>query len=224
MPPLRRAAVVLILILLAANGAALAWRPAPPARFAGVTAAQIPEGVAGYQSLGDMPMPDDVKAALSSATLIARSYGASDGGDRTPIDFILIGGTDRSALHDPRSCLVGDGWRIENDRSETLPGAGSTPVRACRIVKDARGDEPAAAYDMLYLYVVDGRVVERVTDIRARMLGAALLGRKGSPTYFLRFVRPASADAAPPDAEDGRLREFAAGMWSELRPTLTKTR
>lgn len=227
MSSVRRSAAVLSLLFLAANAVAFAWRPAPAAQAASADALSVPNSVGGFTSRGDVPMPDDVKKALASATMVARSYEGP--GSAVPVDFILIGGTDRSALHDPRSCLVGDGWRITDDRSETLPGAAGVPVRSCRIVKGEEGGGEAA-YEMLYLYVVDGKVVERVTEIRGRMLAAALLGRKGAPTYFLRFVRP--ADAAPqtgtaePPAKDGdrELRRFAAAMWAELGPRLAAAR
>jgi hypothetical protein len=226
MSSVRRSALVLSAIFVCANAAALLWRPASAARAETAMAITVPEKVGPFVSQGDVPMPPEVKEALASATMIARSYS---GGGPLPLDFILIGGTDRSALHDPRSCLVGDGWRITEDRSETLAGAG-IPVRTCRIVKGGEGDgQPAAAYEMLYLYVVDGQVVERVTQIRGRMLAAALLGSKGAPTYFLRFVRPLSADepgagsenaTAEPPSEDGGLRRFAAAMWSEISPKM----
>ena len=154
-------------------------------------------------------MPPEVKAALSSADLISRTY--TQNGDT--MDFVLIGGTDRTALHDPRSCLVGAGWRLENDHTEALPGAGIS-VHACHAV----GAAGQPGLDIVYLYVVDGRIIDQVTQIRAAMLWSALLGRKNTPVYFLRFTRPLSDDAAQQADRHTQLEHFAAQMWTALRP------
>ncbi|MBV9850607.1 MAG: EpsI family protein [Armatimonadetes bacterium] len=200
-------------LLMALVGAALAtamvWRPAPPPRFAGIGGGDVPRAVGGYVGQ-DYAMAPEVRAALSSADIVSRAYGR--GGDA--VDFVLIGGTDRTALHDPRSCLVGAGWKLEGDHTEALPGTG-VAVRACHAV----GLPGTTGYDIVYLYVVDGRVINQVTQIRAAMLWSALLGRKNTPVYFLRFMRPLGADAA---ADHARMQSFAAQMWAALAPRLMK--
>ncbi|MES2464721.1 MAG: exosortase-associated EpsI family protein, partial [Armatimonadota bacterium] len=106
----------------------LLWNPPPPPRYEGLTTVRerVPAKMAGYTLVGDNEMSADVLQALASADLLSRTYRSEATGDS--VDFTLIGGTDRNALHDPRSCLVGAGWRIENDHVETIPGT-TIPIR-----------------------------------------------------------------------------------------------
>ncbi len=133
-----------------------------------------------------------------------------------PFNFVLIGGTDRSALHDPRSCLIGAGMQLENDHLEALPGSsfhGQLQARACHAVGSARNDR-RGGIDILYLYVVNGKVVNQVTQIRAAMLWSALLGRRGTPVYFLRFTRALNPDPQAEALGHARLQRFATEMWT----------
>lgn len=211
MPHIRRMGYLLTLLIGAALATAMVWKPAPPAPFLGVSGGDVPRALGGYRAAPDDLVPDDVKAALSSADLLSRTYVQS--GDA--VNFVLIGGTDRSALHDPRSCLIGAGMQIEGDHLERLPGT-DVEARACHAV----GAPGAAGADMLYLYVVDGRVVNEVTQIRAAMLWSALLGRRGTPVYFLRFTRSLEVDGGADARGHDRLGRFAAEMWTTLQPKL----
>ncbi len=207
MPHIRRMGYLLTLLIGAALATAMAWKPAPPPRFLGVGGGDVPRALGGYRAASDDPIPDDTRAALSSADLLSRTYVQS--GDA--VNFVLIGGTDRSALHDPRSCLIGAGMQVEGDHLERLPGT-DVEARACHAV----GAPGAGGTDMLYLYVVNGKVINEATQIRAAMLWSALLGRRGTPVYFLRFTRSLDADAQGHE----RLGRFAAGMWTTLQPKL----
>jgi len=210
MPNVRRMGYLLTLLIGAALATAMVWKPAPPPRFLGVGGADVPRALGGLRAASDDPVPD-VRAALSSAALLSRTYAG--GGDQ--INFVLIGGTDRTALHDPRACLIGSGMQIEGDHLERLPGT-NVEARACHAV----GSPGAGGADMLYLYVVNGRVVNEVTQIRAAMLWSALLGRRGTPVYFLRFSRSLD-EGAPANARGHeRLGGFAAKMWTALQPRL----
>ena len=189
------------------------WHPAPPARFAGLGSGDIPRSVGGYKAGPDEAPSADVQAALASATLTSRSYQpAGSAGDA--INFTLIGGTDRSALHDPRSCLIGAGMAVQADHLETLPGTGVS-ARACRAV-----DAHAGGFDIIYIYLVNGRVVNDATQIRAAMLWSALLGQRGTPVYFLRFTRPLHSDPRLDAEGHAALLQFATEMWTTLQPRL----
>lgn len=216
MPHIRRMGYLLTLIIGAALLTAMAWHPAPPPRFVGMASADVPRTLNGYTSGGNDPVPADVKAALASASLLSRTYtseATASSGD--PINFVLIGGTDRSALHDPRSCLIGAGMRLENDHLESLPGTAAA-ARSCHAVSDSG----SGGSDLLYLYVVDGKIINQVTQIRAAMLWSALLGQTGKPVYFLRFERPLNPDPSADVRGHARLQEFATAMWMRLRPRL----
>ena len=211
MPHIRRMGYLLTLLIGAALATAMVWKPAPPPRFLGVSGPDVPRSLDGYQAASDDPVPDDTRAALSSADLLSRTYVRN--GDA--VNFVLIGGTDRSALHDPRSCLIGAGLQIEGDHLERLPGT-DVEARACHAV----GASGGGGTDMLYLYVVNGRVVNEATQIRAAMLWSALLGSRGTPVYFLRFTRILDADAGAGTQGHDRLGRFAAQMWTMLQPKL----
>ncbi len=212
MPHIRRMGYLLTALVGAALGTAMVWKPAPPPRFAGIGGGTVPRTVAGYVG-SDEPVAPEVRAALSSADIVSRLYG--QGTDQ--VDFMLIGGTDRTALHDPRSCLVGAGWKLEGDHTEALPGT-AVSARACRAV----GLPGAPGYDIVYLYVENGHVINQVTQIRAAMLWSALLGRRAQPVYFLRFLRPLDADPGSAAADHAQMMQFAAQMWTTLSPALMK--
>lgn len=216
MPHIRRMGYLLILIIGAALATAMAWHPAPPKPFVGIAGADVPRTFSGYTSAGNDPVPADVKAALASASLLSRTY-TSDAAEANgePINFVLIGGTDRSALHDPRSCLIGAGMRLEDDHLEALPGT-SVTARSCHAVSESG----TGGSDLLYLYVVDGKIINQATQIRAAMLWSALLGQQGKPVYFLRFERPINPDASADALGHARLQKFATAMWTRLRPRL----
>lgn len=215
MPHIRRMGYLLTLLIGTALATAMIWKPAPPPRFAGISGQDVPRALNGYQCASDDPIPADVKAALASADLLSRTYSQKGGLSGDAVNFVLIGGTDRSALHDPRSCLIGSGMQIEDDHLERLPGT-DVNARVCHAV----GADSVPGYDILYLYVVNGKIVNAVTQIRAAMLWSALLGRRGTPVYFLRFTRALASDPQTIAQGHDRLQKFAAQMWTTLQPKL----
>ena len=72
----------------------------------------------------------------------------------------------------------------------------------------------------MYLYIVNGKVINQVTQIRAAMLLSAVLGQRGTPVYFLRFTRSLDADAQANARGHDRMGRFAAEMWTTLHPKL----
>ena len=73
------------------------------------------------------------------------------------MSFVLIGGTDRSALHDPRSCLIGAGMQAGRMIIwKTLPGTAIQAVRSCHAISglnSSASDSGSGGSDLLYLYV-----------------------------------------------------------------------
>lgn len=188
----------------------LVWTPTPPPKYKGLDTvrARIPQTLEGYRQMGENPISDTVRQALAAADIVSYTYEGGGGS----VDMTLIGGTDRSALHDPRSCMVGAGWRIENDHTEDLPGTG-LQARVCRVTN---GVNPVD-YEVLYLYVVGERTITQVTQIRTQMLLSALIGRKGTPVCFVRFMRPVPRGGAD-NPEAARLfRQFAGSAWGQLK-------
>jgi hypothetical protein len=186
----------------------LAWNPSPPPKYTGLGKLAIPASLEGYTTSGPAEVDPIVREALSSADIEKRIYQ----GGGPPIDMTLIGGTDREALHDPRSCMVGGGWNIVNDHLETLPGT-NTQVRACQMVDK---DGKRAGYDVLYLYAVDGKPVANATSIRWQMLFSAIIGKKGTPTCFFHLLQPLESAPARQSDAHARFSRFAGSLWNAL--------
>lgn len=211
-----QSAWILSLVTVAALGAMQVWHPAPPPHYGGLTAVRARKA-SGYRFVGDNPVSEPVKKALAAADLLSRTYRSEATGQA--VDFTLIGGTDRSSLHDPRSCLTGAGWRIEDDHMETISGT-ETPIRDCRVLpREADGK----GYEALYLYVVDGKTINQVTEIRSEMLLSALIGRKNKPVCFVRFMRPLLTDPVAEAASHRQFRGFVRQMWTAIRITDSQT-
>ena len=207
MPQVRRVGYLLVALFVAAIVFSKVWSPPAPVPFVGIASAQVPLTVGHFVSSGDYKMDPSVMQALSTADVISRNY--SNGASK--LDFVLIGGTDRGALHDPRSCLVGAGWSLENDHTEALPGT-NEDERSCHAV----GAPGMPSFDILYLYVVNGHVINQPTQIRLSMLVSALLGRRNTPVYFLRFMaQDATQDTVDP-ASHALLQSFSAAMWNTV--------
>lgn len=223
MPPFRRSAYFLACVGACAFAVSLVWRPAPPVPFVGLAPGDVPLQMGAWKAASEYEVAPEVKAALASASITSRVYTSQDSGPQNGIDFILIGGTDRSALHDPRSCLVGGGWKLQNDHIETVPGGDGLTVRSCQAVGGEGAAPGSDGYDITYLYVVDGQIKNEVTEIRAEMLMSALMGRKNRPVYFLRLMQPLSQNAQTQTADHARLIEFAGQAWKALKPRLLRT-
>jgi EpsI family protein len=214
MSHIRRMGYLLMLLIGAALLTAMVWRTSPPPPFVGLTTQQIPRHVGGYSAPQDYQMPPAVLTALSTADIVSRTYQQSG----QEIDFVLLGGTSRDALHDPRSCLTGAGWLLAGDHTEHLPGT-TADVHACHAV----GLPGSPGFDILYLYVIGGRRISSIGDIRRQMLWTAMLGRKNEPVYMLRFMEPLTDDPQAQAGSHARMIAFAAHMWTVLQPELSKS-
>ena len=219
MPDICRMGYFLTLLLGAALLSALVWKPAALQPFAGLTSGDVPRTLSGYVSGPDEAVPADVQTALASAALISRTYSVEGKGD--PFNFVLLGGTDRSALHDPRSCLIGSGMQVEDDHLERLPGT-QIEARTCHAVgSHAVNGTRSGGFDIIYFYLVNGRIVSQATQIRTAMLWSALLGRRSTPIYFLRFTRTFYSDPRRDAPGHAAMLHFATEMWTRLQPRLT---
>jgi len=219
MPEIRRMGYLLTGLLAITLLSASLWKPAPPAKFVGLSASDIPLIVGSYAGV-DIPVDAETKAALPNADIIQRQY---TGADNQIVDLTVIGGTGRNDLHDPRSCLVGAGWQIQNDHVETLPGADNIPVRACQIVSgNGAGGDDAQAEDMVYLYVIHRHIVSSASDIRWALLTSDLL-QDDTPVYFVRSViaLPQGAESSVDNAAQHRqLVDFTSNLWKVISPVI----
>jgi hypothetical protein len=211
MSQLRRMAYLLAAMNAIAVATLVIWKPAPFPKFVSLTTDQIPRDVDGLTAPTDQAISDRARQALASATVVSRDYTSSTDW----IGFNFVAGTDRNALHDPRSCLIGAGLQLINLHFEALPGTDAS-VATCRAVDTSGGPD----LDMAYMYYVDGKVINRPTAIRWAMLRGLLLGQKNSPVYFLEYSTPVQHGGPVPPQAHAALINFATQMWEYLRPSI----
>jgi hypothetical protein len=75
----------------------------------------------------------------------------------------------------------------------------------------------------MYLYVVNGKPIDQVTQIRSQMLVSALIGRKNTPVCFVRFMRPLLTDPQADAASRERFTKFVSQMWQTVRVPESQT-
>jgi EpsI family protein len=187
----------------------LFWKPVLALSRVSISAADLPQTVAGYSAAGDYKPEASVQAALPGATILSRDY--KNGGDG--IGFTLVSATSRNGIHDPRLCLTGAGWRISDEHPERIPGTHVT-MQVCQAATQNGPPDTLVGY----FYLANGRLISSPTEIRTALLWSALLGRQSTPTYFFRFVLPLGSDAAAAHYQDAQMQAFAAQMWHALRP------
>lgn len=209
MSQIRRFCYILSALILAALITSMTWKPPAPPRFHAIDAGSVPMAIGDFKG-ADVTLDQATLDALASAQVITREYMAPDG---SQVSLALIGGSDRAALHDPRSCIVGAGGRIDNDRLITLLGTGMA-VRECDAVGPAAGGTgQQTSADTIYFYMTREGVVANATEIRARLLLSAFELRD-EPVVFVRFMAPYPSDNAPArDFAHRRLMSFAEQMW-----------
>ncbi len=223
MPEIRRMGYILTAVLAVALLVAFAWKPERSAKFEGLTSSQIPTTI-GDSAGVEVPVDSATRAALPSADIVGRRYTLADG---STIDVTIIGGTGRNELHDPRSCLVGAGWVIQNDRVEKLPGTSNVAVRACEIAQTGSPDDPAIlhqnAEDMLYLYVIGNKTIASASDIRWSLLKSDLLEQNDVPVYFIRTISSLPSSNRQSEAnrfEHQQLLTFTSALWHAVAPVV----
>ncbi len=221
MSKIRRVGYILTAVLAAAAISAFVWKPKPPSKFVGLTGTDLPLVLGSYSGV-DVPVDAATLSEIPSADIIQRRYTAVDG---NVIDVTVIGGTGRNQLHDPRSCLVGDGWQIENDHVEYLPGTSGVPVRNCQISNTSVPGGTLSQSDLMYLYVVDQHPIASASTIRWTLLKSDLLEQNDDPVYFIRAVASVPAAGAGSNSqvqEHERLASFTTQVWKVLSPIIDR--
>jgi hypothetical protein len=203
---------------------AFAWKPVPPAKFLGLSDAQVPMNFGTYHGV-KVPVDAVTQAALPSADIIERQYTCPNGDQ---ITATIIGGTGRNQLHDPRSCLVGAGWQIENDHVERLPDTtGDIPVRSCQVsAQSSANSDPSNSSsntDIIYLYVVNRKIVASASSIRWTLLKSDLLEQTDEPVYYIRTLMsmpPLTDGMSARSNQHRQLTQFTAALWKKLSPVI----
>jgi len=104
------------------------WQFYPVASTARNRLADIPLRGTGFQGL-DVPLTDTERVVLGRVDLVNRRYQF---GDRLLFVSAVDGTDDRHAVHDPRYCFQGAGWRLLSERPMPLPGGEGTRLELAR--------------------------------------------------------------------------------------------
>ena len=90
----------------------------PEGKVAGTNSVYLPESVLNYTSKAEPVTPLELGWLPKDTTYGRRNYQAPDG-------FwikasIVVMGTDRTSIHKPQYCLVGQGWRIDQSEKTSV--------------------------------------------------------------------------------------------------------
>lgn len=170
----------------------------------------LPERVLNYTSTPIEPMAEELTTLPPDTTFARRIFTSPDGFNL--LLSIVMMGSDRTSIHKPQFCLVGQGWTI--DQSEmvrvpmTLPRPYELPIMKLLATKqlmvDGRPVQRRGVY--LYWFVADHTVTAnhgtRMWQMATEMLRSGVLQRWA---YVICF-----ADCAPGDEDKtfDRLKEF----------------
>ena len=207
-------AVILVFALVGALAIKMHWKPYQSA-IVRLKEADVPLAAAGYVAPPDgdwnHSQENVAEQYIQQSQVITRIY--RNGSDE--INFLLVSGSGRTALHDPRLCLTGSGWRLSDAHTEALPG---TPI----VMQQNEAATVSALPDtsLTYFYIVNGKSISSPTEIRFALLGSSLLGRDNAPIYFFRFIQPINPDPAQAKRNHAHLLSFAAEIWRDVQPKL----
>jgi hypothetical protein len=146
----------------------------------------LPERVLNFES-EPIPMERKVLDWLPKDTTYGqRSYKAADG-FRTQMTAVLMG-ADRTSIHDPRYCLPGNGWKIEQIEVDSIPvdkpHAYQLPVQKLTVSRsDVAPDGSPILVRGIYVYwfVAENRVTaqhgQRMIEMGLDMLRTGVLQR-----------------------------------------------
>ncbi|MEO6036222.1 MAG: exosortase-associated EpsI family protein [Verrucomicrobiota bacterium] len=196
----------------------------------------LPENIPGYSSVA-MPVTSIELSMLPKDTTFGkRRYWTSSGGN-ADLSVVLMG-QDRTSIHKPEFCLVGQGWTIEQTEKVNLkmkrPYEYEMPVMkmtASIHVKDDNGNPMVVRGIYVYWFVADNKLTAshdaRMLSMARNLLTTGTLERWAYISYFSRCY---------PGKEDetfNRLNEFivssapefqlAAGKPSPISPVKIQT-
>ncbi len=163
----------------------------------------LPETILGAKSI-TVPMTDLELGGLPKDTTFGRRRYLLDR-DFEPIIGVVLMGTDRTSIHQPQYCLVGQGWTI--DQTEHVPLHMEQPypydltaVKLTTSMLVADGDKHSTIVRGIYVYwFVSGDKITadqgtRLWSIAKKMVEKGELERWAYISYFVP-CRPGQEDA-----------------------------
>lgn len=180
----------------------------------------LPECVLDYSSAPVEVTPLEISSLPKDTTFGRRNYTAPDGFS-TFVSVVLMG-RDRTSIHKPQFCLVGQGWSI--DRTETVaipvtqPRAYDLPVMKLTTTKqfaDERGQTQTVRGVYVYWFVAEDRLTashsERMWWMAKDLFSKGVLQRWAYVTCF-STCRPGEEDAT-----FARMKQFIVGAVPEFQ-------
>jgi hypothetical protein len=188
-------------------------------RVADVTVA-LPENVLAYLSQ-PVPVSDqELSRFPKDTTLGKRRYSITN---IPPVDLtVVLMGQDRTSLHKPEFCLVGQGWTIDEtemvniplQRPRTYDLAAMKMISSIR-VKDEAGNPMMVRGVYIYWFVADGKLTpshdKRMWSMAKGLLRTGVLERWAYVSYF--------SSCLPGHEEEtfNRMKEFIAASVPEFQ-------
>lgn len=201
-----------VILIAAAEAAFLGHRASlPPAGRAGVVLARDGVNPAELPAfLGSEWMGESVEPSAAERAILPpdtgyseKRYVSREGPDREVLVSIVVSGRDRTSIHRPELCLVGQGWTIYGTSSHRFsypghPGADfeATVLRVRRERAGAQGAE-AAPELVAYWFVGGDRVVPSQAERMLRDSWSRIVrGRADRWAYVLLMTGAEDGEAA----------------------------
>ena len=184
--------------------------------------AYLPARVAEYYSDRVQPISVLEQNWLPPDTLYGRRIYSAPDGFQAMISIVLMG-TDRTSIHKPQYCLLGQGQRIVGSEVVTVPIAGPRPYEL-KVMKLSTASERMVNGQtvqrsgvFMYWFVADGELTphhgERMWLMGKELFTSGLLQRWAYVAYF--------AMCAPGEEENltNRMKQFIAASVPEFQTT-----
>jgi EpsI family protein len=132
---------------------------------------------------------------------------------------VVLSGKDRSSLHRPELCIVGQGWSIEQERTVSLPISGgslpATLLQLRRDVTDAAGNRRTVRHILVYWFTSRAEVVASHREMLWRNAVARVKTLNAERWAYVIAQTPLDG---PEDAALGRVAEVVSQAWPAIAP------
>jgi exosortase len=149
--------------------------------------------------------------ALKPTRVINRDYEGSDG---SQLSLFITAGNLRHTFHDPHNCSLGADAVLKDVGVITIPTKyGPIQALESQFKQNGRKD----SYEMLFLYVVDNKVVPTTAAIHRKILWQTVFGSSGTPSYFVRVTQRSEGTD---QAHREQLIRFMTAVWDSASPAM----
>lgn len=187
----------------------------------------IPRDLPGY-AFQAMPVTDLELSYLPADTTFGRGlYTAADKSFEAQASVVLMG-TDRTSIHRPEYCLVGQGWQITRRQERVVPMSGAMrealPVQRFDAVATSDRDGRRRTYSGVYVFyfVADGRRTASHWERQWCMIRGLVLENELQRWAYVSFFTV--CEPGDEDAAYGRLVRLIAACVPRLETSSSASR